>query len=306
MNARLVNFLADPNDGGDLRLHIFEGDADLVRTGVLINPQSGRWYPIKDAIPSLFADALREDDAAFLATHGKALNAALQQEGCAEIQNETDSSGDEADLQRINTERAARDEQAEDYDRMLAIKMLDIFERPVYRRVMAAVPNGLVLEAGGGTGRFTSLFAEAAGELISVDMSRDSLLRNRARHVGKTACTVHWIQADLTHLPLKDEIFSAIAHVGVYEHIPSRELRQQFLQHAKRVLATDGTLLLSAYRYNGLTKYFEKEGEHDGGIPFFRFTEEELRGEVEPYFSIEHFRENLGIYMSMIVAKKVV
>lgn len=304
MNARLVNFLADPNDGGDLHLHIFEGDEDAVRAGALINPQSGRWYPIKDAIPSLFADALREDDAAFIATFGTALNASLQQEGCAEVKNVNTSSDDEADLQRINTERAARDEQAEDYDRMLAIKMLDIFERPVYRRVMAAVPNGLVLEAGGGTGRFTSLFAESAGELISVDMSRDSLLRNRARHVGKTACTVHWIQADLTHLPLKDGIFEAIAHVGVYEHIPSKDLRQQFLQHAKRVMADDGTLLLSAYRYNGLTKYFEKEGEHDGGIPFFRFTEEELRGEVEPYFSIEQFRENLGVYMSMIVAKK--
>jgi len=305
MNARLVDFLADPNDGGDLRLHIFEGDDDLVRAGVLINPQSGRWYPVKDAIPSLFADALREDDAPFLAAFGTALNGALQQENCAEVNSEKASSDDEADLQRINTERAARDEQAEDYDRMLAIKMLDIFERPVYRRVMAEVPNGLVLEAGAGTGRFTSLFAESAGELISVDMSRDSLLRNRARHVGKTACTVHWIQADLTHLPLKDGIFGAIAHVGVYEHIPTRELRQQFLQHAKRVLAQDGTLLLSAYRYNGLTKFFEKEGEHDGGIPFFRFTEEELRGEVEPYFSIERFRENLGIYMSMIVAKKL-
>ena len=305
MKARLVNFLADPNDGGDLHLHIFEGDENAVRAGALINPQSGRWYPIKDAIPSLFADALREDDAAFIATFGKALNAALQQENCAEVNSENATSDDEADLQRINTERAARDEQAEDYDRMLAIKMLDIFERPVYRRVMAAVPNGLVLEAGGGTGRFTSLFAESAGELISVDMSRDSLLRNRARHVGKTACTVHWIQADLTHLPLKDGIFEAIAHVGVYEHIPTRDLRQQFLQHAKRVMAQDGTLLLSAYRYNGLTKYFEKEGEHDGGIPFFRFTEEELRGEVEPYFSIEHFRENLGVYMSMIVGKKL-
>src|SRR5690606_14467390 len=139
---------------------------------------------------------------------------------------------------------------------MIAIKMLDIFERPVYRRVMAEVPNGLVLEAGGGTGRFTSLFAESAGELISVDMSRDSLLRNRARHVGKTACAAHWIQADLTHFPLIAGIFSAIAHVGAYEHIPSRDFRQQFLPHAKRVLADDGTLLLSGYRCNGLTKYF--------------------------------------------------
>lgn len=303
MNGRLVNFLADPHNGEDLRLHVFEGDEDLVRTGVLINPKSGRWYPIQNAIPSLFVDALREGDDVFVAKFGKALNLALQQEGCKQIKENHASSQDETDLRRIQTERTARDDQAEDYDRLLSIKMLDWFERPVYRRVMAQVPNQLILEAGCGTGRFTSLFAESAGELISVDMSNDSLLRNRARHVGKTACTVHWIQADLTHLPLKDNIFGGIAHVGVYEHIPSRDLRLQFLQHARRVLADDGTFLLSAYRYNGLTKYFEKEGEHAGGIPFFRFTEEELRSEVNSYFSIQEFRENLGVYMSMIVAK---
>jgi|GEM_PF-474675 len=304
MNGRLVDFLADPHDGSELKLHIFEGDEELVRAGALINPQSGRWYPIRDAIPTLFVDALREGDAEFIARFGTPLNAALQEEGCAKVEHAQQDAEETADLQRIERERAARDDQAEDYDRLLSIKVLDWFERPVYRRVMSAVPNMLVLEAGCGTGRFTSLFAESAGELISVDMSRDSLLRNRARHVGKTASTVHWIQADLTHLPLKDDIFGAIAHVGVYEHIPSRDLRLQFLEHAKRVLGQDGTLLLSAYRYNGLTKYFEKEGEHDGGIPFFRFTEQELRDEVETYFTIEEFRENLGVYMSMVVARE--
>ena len=136
-----------------------------------------------------------------------------------------------------------------------------------------------------------------------MDMSRDSILRNRVRHAGKTAAPVHYVHADLTHLPTKDDVFGQIAHCGVYEHIPSRQLRQQFLDHARRTLKTGGTLLLSAYRYAGITKRFEKEGEHAGGIPFTRFTEEELREEVGQFFNITNFQENLGIYMSMLIAQ---
>ena len=142
-----------------------------------------------------------------------------------------------------------------------------------------------------------------ADEIVAADMSRDSILRNISRWTGKTAGTVHYVHTDLTHLPAKTGIFDVIAHVGVYEHIPSRELREMFLDHARRTLKPDGLLLLSAYRYGGLTKFFEKEGEHDGGIPFFRFTEEELKSEIEPRFTIEQFKENLGVYMSMVVGK---
>ncbi|RYG54104.1 methyltransferase domain-containing protein [bacterium] len=129
------------------------------------------------------------------------------------------------------------------------------------------------------------------------------MVRNRARHFARTHHPVHYIHADLTHMPLQSKKFGRCAHAGVYEHIPSRGLRLQFLEHAQRVLTDNGTLMLSAYRYGGLTKIWEKQGEHDGGIPFFRFTEEELKEEVGQYFKIEDFRENLAIYMSMVVAK---
>lgn len=295
MDKRLTQYLADPHDGGDLELHIFEGDGQQVRQGVLRNPANGKWYPIRDAIASLFIDALREDDPQWIERFRSQLEAAQ-----CELPSSEHTSGD---IARIASERKARDEQAEDYDRMLSIKMLDIFERPTYRRVFAGTPSPLMLEAGCGTGRFTGLFSELSQELIATDMSRDSIKRNIARWTGKTANTVHYLHADLTHLPLKSRICDSVAHVGVYEHIPSRELREQFLEHAHRVLKSDGKLLLSAYRYDGLTKLFEKEGEHDGGIPFFRFTEAELRAEVEPRFTIEQFKKNLGVYMSMVVGK---
>ncbi|HEX8834470.1 MAG TPA: class I SAM-dependent methyltransferase, partial [Abditibacteriaceae bacterium] len=215
--------------------------------------------------------------------------------------------GAQGDFARIESERKARDEQAEDYDRMLGLKFYERIETPVYRRALTqdidADRTLPILEAGCGTGRFTALFAELGASVVAVDMSRDSILRNRVRHIGKTASPVHYIHADLTHLPLQSDAFGAIAHCGVYEHIPSRSMREQFLEHAERAMAPGGALLLSAYRYGGLTKLFGKEGEHAGGIPFLRFTEAELRDEVEQYFRIEKFRPNLGIYMSMLVGK---
>ena len=317
MNSQLLDFLCDPNDGGALQLHIFQGDEAQVREGILRNDASGRWYPIREGIPTIFADGLREgemarDDSVFALRHADAMREA----GC-EVSESAAPTAFEGQFTRIDSERRARDAQAEDYDRMLSMRVYRRIETPVYQRAMQSFEsceysrNGLaradlkllpLLEAGCGTGRFTRIFAESCREVVAVDLSRDSILRNRVACAGKTAAPVHYIHADLTHMPLRENVFGCIAHIGVYEHIPSSELRRQFLENARRVLRADGMLLLSAYRYNGLTKIFEKEGEHAGGIPFFRFTEDELRGEIEPYFHIEHFRENLGVYMSMVVA----
>jgi SAM-dependent methyltransferase len=301
MNTRLLDFLADPNDGGALELHTFEGSDDQTREGVLLNPQTGRWYPIRDGIPTMFADGLREGDEGFVAR----FRDAMTQAGC-NIEAFADT-GKEQDFDRIESERRARDEQAEDYDRMLSLKVYELIETPAYRRALEttgspALQERPIFEAGCGTGRFTALFAELGSEVVAIDMSRASILRNRVRHAGKTAAPVYYVHADLTHLPLKDKAFGRIAHCGVYEHIPSRTLRQKFLEHAQRTAQDDGVLLLAAYRYGGITKRFGKEGEHAGGIPFTRFTEEELRAEVEPYFTIKTFRPSLGIYMSMLTA----
>lgn len=291
-----MDFLADPHDASPLQLHTFEGRDDQTRDGVLLNPRSGRWYVIQDGIPTLFVDDLRPDDAAFAARYASALRAL----GC-DFKAPTASKS--ADFTRIESERMARDDQAEDYDNLLSMKALSWFEIPAYKRALKSDTGSVLLEAGCGTGRLTHIFAQIAPEVVGVDMSRESLVRNRVRHHARTYNPVHYVHADLTHLPLQDAAFGRCAHAGVYEHIPSRPLRLQFLCHARRVMKPGGTLMLSAYRYGGLTKRFEKEGEHPGGIPFFRFTPEELQGEVATAFQVEKFVANLGIYMSMVVAR---
>jgi SAM-dependent methyltransferase/uncharacterized protein YbaR (Trm112 family) len=296
MHQRLMDFLADPHDGGSLTLHTFEGRDDQTRDGILRNDATGRWYVIEDGIPTLFVEGLRPDDSAFVRRYESRLKAL----DCSF--NEPDSTKSE-DFTRIESERRARDEQAEDYDRMLSMKLLGLIEVPQYKRALSAETTSPLLEAGCGTGRLTHIFAQIAPEVVAVDMSRESLVRNRVRHFARTFNPVYYVHADLTHLPLKDASFGRCAHAGVYEHIPSQDLRLQFLSHARRTMKEGGTLMLSAYRYGWPTTMFEKEGEHEGGIPFFRFTPDELKGEVETAFKVEKFVANLGIYMSMVVAR---
>ena len=296
MHQRLMDFLADPHDGGLLTLHTFEGRDDETRDGVLLNEGNGRWYVVQDGIPTLFCDDLRPDDSSFVRRY----QSQLQALGC---QFSAPGAAKAGDFARIESERLARDEQAEDYDRMISMKMLALFEIPSYKKALSFETSSPLLEAGCGTGRLTHIFAQIAPEVVGVDMSRASLVRNRVRHHARTFNPVHYVHADLTHLPLRDAVFGRCAHAGVYEHIPSRDLRLQFLSHARRTMKSGGTLMLSAYRYGGLTKWLEKEGEHDGGIPFFRFSPEELKEEVSTAFSVEKFVANLGIYMSMVVAR---
>jgi uncharacterized protein YbaR (Trm112 family) len=227
MSPRLLDYLADPNDGLPLQLHTFQGTADNTREGILHNPQSGRWYPIREGIPSLFADALRvgamaDEDAAFAARFEKPMREA----GCdlaASLHSDTHVSSESAssdmvesprgdDFARMESERQARDAQAEDYDRMASLKIYERIETPAYRRAFndfsshenAARP---LLEAGCGTGRFTGLFSELGSEVVAVDLSRDSIERNRVRHQGKTLAPIHYVHADLTHLPLEKRRF---------------------------------------------------------------------------------------------------
>ena len=303
MQEQLLDFLADPHDGGPLTLHAFETHLDSTRDGVLLNSRTGDWYVIQDGIPTIFVRDLRPDDSAFRQLYQQQLRAL----GCEIDENHRQLSGENerGDFARIESERRARDEQAEDYDQLFSMKMLGVIETPIYKSVMSADTDSPLFEAGCGTGRLTHLFADIAPVVVAADMSRDSIVRNRARHHGRTRNPVLYVHCDLTHPPFKDGAFGRCANAGVYEHIPSRELRLQFIRHARRTLRHGGTLMLSAYRYGGVTKFFEKEGEHDGGIPFFRFTPEELKSEVGTQFHIEKFVSNLGIYMSMVVGRAV-
>ena len=68
MKKKLMDILACPIDKHyPLELHIFEEKEEIVE-GVIICPKCLRWYPIRDEIPEMLPDELRDakDELPFL------------------------------------------------------------------------------------------------------------------------------------------------------------------------------------------------------------------------------------------------
>jgi len=61
MKRRLMDILACPIDKYyPLELHVFEEKDEIVE-GIILCPKCLRWYPIRDEIPEMLPDELREE-----------------------------------------------------------------------------------------------------------------------------------------------------------------------------------------------------------------------------------------------------
>ncbi len=61
MKKKLMDILACPIDKYyPLELHVFEEKEEIVE-GLIICPKCNRWYPIRDEIPEMLPDQLRDE-----------------------------------------------------------------------------------------------------------------------------------------------------------------------------------------------------------------------------------------------------
>lgn len=236
----------------------------------------GRTWRVEEGIPRLLPDSLVMPDC---------IRSSDQpcEDPKSEIRNPKSN-----DASRKREEMRARDEQAADYDRMWYLNLFGFVEVPLTLLHMKLSRRHLLLEAGCGTGRMTRQFAERSGEMVSVDFSWESLRACKAKLAATGITNVQLAQADLCHLPFTTGCFDRVVSCQVLEHIPSEAARQSAVSELVRVLQTGGNLTLSAYQYSILMRLFgEKEGEHAGGIYFFRFTRDELRALLSPFVRVE-------------------
>jgi SAM-dependent methyltransferase/uncharacterized protein YbaR (Trm112 family) len=216
-----------------------------------------------------------------------------------------DESTEDADrspdsIARKRSEMRARDAQAKDYVKMWYLNAYGRLEIPMTMSKLSLSRRHTLLEAGCGTGRMTDSFASKCRHLVSVDFSWKSLrvCRSRMRRAGIT--NVDFIQADLCHIPLASSMFDRVVSCGVLEHIPSHECQTGAVREMARVLRPGQKLVLSAYKHSLWTRFFgEKEGEHEGGIYFFRFNRKELHGLLE---SVVHVDGITGIMVYYFIA----
>lgn len=99
-----------------------------------------------------------------------------------------------------------------------------------------------ILDLGCGNGRLWELFQERAVDYYGVDVSE------RLIEIAKSRYPEAKFQvADALNLPFPDNFFDKIFSIAVLHHIPSKELRLQFLKEAKRVLKPNGLLILTVW-----------------------------------------------------------
>ncbi len=280
MNIDLIPMLRCPTGcASDIELRSDKvSDSGEVTTGALHCISCGEEYPISRGIAKMLPHKLKA---------------------------QTDASDDHT-ATRKRSEMRARDDQVKAYERMWHLNVFGLLEIPVAVNRLSLASDHILLEAGCGTGRMTSTFAKKCDRLIAVDFSLQSLRRNQANLRKAGVKNVDLIQADICHLPLKTEVVNRVVSCGVIEHIPTPESRLTASQEMARVLKGGGKLVISAYQYSMLTRMFsEKEGEHDGGIYFYRFTRNELRQMLSQAMNVEAITGLLVYYYVASCAKPV-
>ncbi len=113
------------------------------------------------------------------------------------------------------------------------------------------VPGDKVLDSGCGNGRYYPLFKEKQVEYIGIDSSKKLIELTKERYPE-----ADFRVEDALKLSFNDNYFNAVYSIAVLHHIPSKELRLQFLNEAKRVLKPGGLLILTVWNFHQIKELF--------------------------------------------------
>lgn len=117
------------------------------------------------------------------------------------------------------------------------------FAWPELEAIKNLINNGdQVLDLGCGNGRLLDLLKEEKVQYIGIDVSEKLINLAREKHPEEM-----FKVADALDLPFEDNSFDKIICLAVWHHVPSFQLRIEFLNQAKRVLKPDGLLILSVW-----------------------------------------------------------
>ena len=106
------------------------------------------------------------------------------------------------------------------------------------------MPGEKVLDLGCGNGRFFEFCKDKNIDYFGVDSSEKLIEIAKAKYPQAKFQT-----ADAFNLLFPNNYFDKVYSIAVFHHIPSRELRLQFLKEVKRVLRPDGFLILTVWKF---------------------------------------------------------
>jgi SAM-dependent methyltransferase len=141
-----------------------------------------------------------------------------------------------------------------------------------------------VVDLGCGTGRITSRVIDTAGSVLAIDFSRRSL-EVFAEKLQDNA-EVGLVLGDVTTIPLTRGAFDVALSTQVIEHIPTREARSAFFEFVRKAIRVDGVFVCTVYHHDLRSRLgrIQREGTHESGIFYHRFTRREIKAEMKRHF----------------------
>jgi len=199
MKAWLMDLLACPTCGNDLRLEASEiGEHGGVKKGVL-RSACGQSFPVIDYIPR------------FVKTELYAQSFGIEWNLFPRTQLDRPNDGDEKRIIYNLKEVRLGEESRESFILKTGIELSDL-------------EGKLVLDAGCGMGRFSDVCAKAGARVVGVDLSQ--AVEAAFDNVGFEP-NVSIVQADIFNLPFKKGRFDIVFSIGVLHHTP--DTRRAFL-----------------------------------------------------------------------------
>ncbi len=287
MQRALLAFLVCPYDREaslDLAASSPPTDDGEISEGTLVCSACARCYPILDTIVCVLPDDLR-DVAREIATFTSQSAGETYREHVRRWKGDdfaalTEFESNEA-RQKVS-EMRKRDEEAPDYHSFVEDFRARIEPERVASRSRVQ-PGDVVLDLGAGIGRMVTTYQGRCRLAIASDFSFESLQVLRRLH-SAAGQVPHLLQADASHLPLRDEAFDVVLCISMIQHVPTERARQMAIHEMARVLRPFGRIVLLTHNYNlsrrlGLhnTGAAGKEGcQSDGKIYYLTFTVQEL------------------------------
>ncbi len=102
-----------------------------------------------------------------------------------------------------------------------------------------------VLDSGCGNGRYYELFKSKGVSYFGIDNSEKLIEIAKAKYPE-----ARFQIADALNLPFPNNYFDKVFSIAVFHHIPSKDLRAQFLKETRRVLKQGGVLVLTVWKFH--------------------------------------------------------
>lgn len=193
-------------------------------------------------------------------------------------------------------EEAVRDKQVKFYEKWMEFHPPSRIEKGWVRRAVNEWKIDAAIEVACGPGRWTPILAAGCQRLIALDRSFLSVKRNREKCVemGLGDRVLH-VKGDATALPGRNGAFGGVFSGQLLEHLPTPELRALAVAEMGRVLATSGHSIISAYEYTSWNPFVgKKEGEHAGGMYYYRFSRAEYGELLAASMGVDEVRSAMG------------